>query len=60
MTGLIIQQIGGRRAERSVLAMRPFRSSVTLGSPEKSLQGCGTHKVLRRGRRLKSAVGHHR
>ena len=50
MTGLIIQQTDGRRVERSVSTMRALRSSVTFGSPNKSLQGSMTHKVLGRGR----------
>jgi hypothetical protein len=54
MMGSIIPQIVGYEAEAS-LGFRALRCNLTFGSPNKSLQRSGRHKVLGRGRPSKSA-----
>jgi hypothetical protein len=49
MMGSIIPPIVRYQAEAS-LGLRALRCSLTFGSPNKSLQRSGIHKVLGRGR----------
>jgi hypothetical protein len=54
MMGSIIQQIVRCRVQSSdrkhISGLRALRCAVTFGSPNKSLQRSGTHKLLGRGR----------